>query len=152
MPELRSEFLLRFRLELADSFPLGETPAGQRKIDIFSGGHFEGPKLKGEILPGGSDTLLQGSDGAFRPDVRMTFRTDDEAIIQVSYRGVRHGSAEVTARIAAGEYVPPTDYYLRTALSFETAAEKYHWLNRIVAVGVGERVPGAAEYDVFEIL
>ena len=56
------------------------------------------------------------------------------------------------ARIAAGEAVDPSAYYLRNTPYFETSAAKYDWLNRIVAVGVGRRMPAHAEYDVFEIL
>ena len=152
MTELKSQFLMTLTIELADSFALGQTPAGRRKIDTFRGGHFSGPRLEGIILPGGSDALLEGADGAFRPDVRLTMRCHDDALIWVHYHGVRHGPPEVLARIAAGETVPASDYYLRNALSFETGAEKYHWLNRIVVVGVGERLPGAARYEVFEIL
>ena len=68
------------------------------------------------------------------------------------YRGVRHSSAEVAARIAAGESVSASKYYLRTAPFFETAAPNYAWLNNIVAIGVGERTPSGATYKVFEIL
>jgi hypothetical protein len=48
--------------------------------------------------------------------------------------------------------VPSTDYYLRTTPLFETGAPRYDWLNRIVAVGVGERLPQGARYEVFEVL
>ena len=64
---------------------------------------------------------------------------------------MRQSSPEVAARIARGEAVSPTDYYLRTSPFFETAAPKYDWLNRLVAVGVGERLPNGATYEVFEI-
>jgi hypothetical protein len=70
----------------------------------------------------------------------------------MTYRGVRHSSPEVAARIAAGETVQPGDYYLRTAPFFETGATAYDWLNRIVSVGVGERQQDGALYRVFEIL
>ena len=45
-----------------------------------------------------------------------------------------------------------SEYYLRTAPFFETGAERYGWLNTIVAVGVGQRIPNGATYDVFEVL
>jgi hypothetical protein len=70
----------------------------------------------------------------------------------MTYRGVRHATPEVSARIAAGETVPPSEYYLRTAPFFETGAPAYAWLNTIVAIGVGERLPNGARYEVFEIL
>jgi hypothetical protein len=55
-------------------------------------------------------------------------------------------------RIAGGEEVDPSEYYLRNTPCFETASATYDWLNRIVAVGVGRRLPDRAAYDVFEIL
>jgi hypothetical protein len=98
------------------------------------------------------DCLLGGTDGALRPDVRLLLQLDDESPLLIIYRGVRHGPAEIMQQIARGEQVPHDSYYLRTSLSFETASDRYGWLNRIVAVGVGRREPGAAVYEVFEIL
>jgi len=68
------------------------------------------------------------------------------------YFGVRHGPKEVLDRIARGEKVGPSEYYMRVTASFETAAEKYGWLNRIVSVAMGHRIAGGAIYRVFEIL
>jgi hypothetical protein len=70
----------------------------------------------------------------------------------MTYRGIRHSSAEVARRIARGESVPRENYYLRTAPFFETAAPAYAWLNHIVTVGIGERLASGAAYDVFEML
>ena len=55
-------------------------------------------------------------------------------------------------RIARSEVVKATDYYLRIAPFFETASEKYGWLNGIIAVGVGHRLPEGPIYQVFEIV
>ena len=82
----------------------------------------------------------------------MVLRTDDGALVLMTYRGVRHATAEVNSRIARGEQVAASEYYLRTAPFFETSAPKYSWLNKIVAVGIGERRPGGVVYEVFEIL
>ncbi|MGH8678175.1 MAG: DUF3237 domain-containing protein, partial [Burkholderiales bacterium] len=131
----------------------GATPVGQRRIAPVSGGRFEGPRLRGAVLPqAGGDWILIRSDGSFQLDVRLTLQTDDAALIYMSYRGVRHASTEVSARLARGEQVSPGSYYFRTAPFFETGAEKYAWLNNIVAVGVGERMPASVRYDVFQIL
>jgi len=82
----------------------------------------------------------------------MILRTDDGALVVMTYRGVRHASPEVNERIARGETVAPSDYYLRTAPFFETSSAAYAWLNKIVAVGVGERRPTDVVYEVFEVL
>ena len=99
---LKSEFLGTLRIELAETHFLGDTPAGWRRIDVFGGGTFVGPRVNGRVLSGGVDSLLRRSDGAMQPDVRLTVQTDDDAVIHIAYRGIRHGPADVMARIAQG--------------------------------------------------
>ncbi len=152
MPELRSEFLFTITISVERLHDVGTTPFGTRHIDLLGPGRFEGPRLKGEVLTGGIDRKLLRGDGAMVPNVRLVLRTDDGALIYMHYTGVRHGPADVMRRIAAGEAVDPKEYYLRNTPYFETAAPRYDWLNRIVAVGVGRRMPDCAAYDVFEIL
>ena len=67
-------------------------------------------------------------------------------------RHFRDASPEVGARLAAGETVDPSEYDFRTTPVFETASEKYAWLNRLVAVGVGDRRASGPLYRVFRIL
>lgn len=152
MPELKSEFLFTIRVGVDKLLDVGATPVGTRHIDILGGGTFEGPRLRGIVHPGGTDQKLFRPDGAMNPNVRMVMETDDGELIYTYYTGVRYGTPEVMQRIADGEVVDPSEYYLRNAPMFETASEKYDWLNRIVAVGVGRRMPDHAVYDVFEIL
>ncbi len=152
MPELRSEFLFTIRVTVSGLIDVGETPLGTRHVDLLGPGTFEGPRLRGEVLPGGTDQKLFRRDGAMHPNVRLVLRTDDQALIYMHYTGVRYGAPEVMARIAAGETVDPSEYYLRNVPFFETASPRYDWLNRIVAAGVGRRMPDHAAYDVFEIL
>jgi hypothetical protein len=153
MTELTSRPLFTLSIALHPIHELGMTPAGERRIVPVSGGRFEGGRLSGEVLPhGGSDLLLTRADGSFQQDVRLTLLTQDGALILMTYRGVRHAAPEVSDRIARGEAVGRSEYYLRIAPFFETASPTYAWLNRIVAVGIGERRPGGAAYDVFEIL
>ena len=153
MTELKSRPLFTITMKLAPVLELGDTPAGNRRVFTVTSGEFAGDRLRGEVLrEAGSDLLLARADGAYQQDVRLILRTDDGALILMTYRGVRHASPEVVARIARGERVGPTDYYLRTAPFFETSAPKYGWLNKIVSVGAGERQPDGVTYEVFEIL
>jgi hypothetical protein len=108
--------------------------------------------MKGAIMPGGGDWLLLRADGSLQLDVRLTLQTDDDALIYMTYRGFRHGPAEVMKRLNKGEEVDPSEYYFRVAPFFETGAEKYDWLNRIVTVGTGHRLASGPVYKVFEIL
>ena len=152
MPELNSTYLGELRIEVTGTYMLGASPQGTRRLDQLDKGHFKGPKVQADIVAGGMDLLLGGADGAVRPDVRLVLRLDDGEILLIVYRGVRHAPIEIMERIARGEPVYADQYYLRTGLVFETASQRYNWLNRIVAVGVGRREPGAAVYDVHEIL
>src|SRR5262245_1376086 len=98
MKELKSRHLLDISIELHPILLLGKTPAGERRIIPVSGGSFTGERLKGEILPhAGSDLLLTRSDGSYQQDVRLSLRTDDDALILMTYRGIRHSSPAVAA-------------------------------------------------------
>jgi hypothetical protein len=140
-------------MKLPPTLELGDTPAGKRRVFTVSGGEFVGDRLRGHVLPeASSDLLLVRADGSSQQDVRVILRTDDGALILMTYRGVRHASPEVNARISRGERVAASDYYLRTTPFFETSSPKYAWLNKIVSVAVGERLPDGVKYEVFEIL
>ena len=153
MKELKSRPLFDISIALHPIHEIGKTPAGERRVIPVSGGEFSGERLHGEVLPhAGSDLLLLRADGSFQQDVRLSLRTNDGALILMTYRGVRHGSPEVNQRIVRGEQVAPSEYYLRIAPFFETSASKYAWLNTIVSVGIGERLPNGARYEVYEIL
>ena len=152
MQELKSSYIGELKIGVAGSYMLGKSPLGTRRLDRLDFGHFKGPRINGEIMPGGVDLLLAGNDEALRPDVRLIVKLDDDQPLLIQYRGVRHASAEVMAQIARGEAVAPDSHYLRTSMVFETGSARYDWLNRIVGVGVGRREPGFAIYDVYEIL
>lgn len=153
MPELRSRHLFTITMQLPPTLELGDTPAGNRRVFTVSGGDFAGDRLRGEVLaPASSDLVVLRADDSYQLDVRLILRTDDDALILMTYRGVRHASPEVSARISRGERMAASDYYLRTAPFFETSSLKYAWLNKVVSVGVGERQPEAVKYEVFEIL
>lgn len=151
MQELRSQLLFVLELKLGEVTLFGDTPQGTRRMVEVVGGSFEGPRLRGKVVRGG-DWSLVGSDRALRLDSRSTLRTDDGAFLYLSYRGVRHGPPEVMQALLDGAKVPSSAYYFRTAPVFETGAEKYAWLNRIIAVGVGERGPTGPCYTIHEIL
>jgi hypothetical protein len=139
-------------LQVDQPLNVGVTPVGERRIVGVLGGSFHGELLKGVVLPGGSDWITVRPDGVIQQDVRICLQTDDGALILMTYRGLRHGPASVIERLNRGEPVNSSEYYFRTAPTFETASEKYDWLNRIVAVAVGDRRPDGVEYRVFRVL
>jgi len=153
MPELKSRHLFTVTMKLPPTLELGDTPAGNRRVFTVSGGEFHGDRLKGEVLPeASSDLLLVRQDGSCQQDVRLILRTHDSALILMTYRGRRYASPEVSARIARGEQVSTSDYYLRTAPFFETSFTPYAWLNNIVSIGIGARLADGVRYELFEIL
>src|SRR5215469_3879162 len=153
MPKLESRHLFTITMKLPPTIDLGDTPVGNRRIFTVSSGQFKGERLRGDVLPeASSDLLLRRGDGSYQQDVRLVLRTEDQELILMTYRGVRHASVQVDARRARGEQLSPSEYYLRTAPFFETASAKYAWLNKIVSVGVGERGTDDVKYEVFEIL
>ena len=140
MSDLKTELLFTMTVDLEEAQDLGTTPHGNRRIYYVTGGEFEGPKLKGEVLPGGGDWLLLRADGVGELDVRATLRTDDGELIYATYRGILRGSPD------------SIDFYFRTAPMYETASEEYGWINQIVAVGVGNLTPTGVSYSVYEVL
>ncbi len=131
---------------------LGQTPLGHRRIVRVTGGTFEGPRLRGTVLPGGGDWLVERADGVRQLDVRITLRTDDGALIYAHYPGLFHAAPGVMDGLLRGETVDPSEYYFRTAPMFETAAEKYAWLNRVLAIGIGRRTSRQVCYTVYAVL
>ncbi len=129
---LESRFLMELSLDVADQLNAGHT-----SIAPITGGTFGGPRLKGTVRDGGADWITQVS-GHSSLDVRITLDTDDDEIIYMTYTGVVH-------RADSG-------LYWRVRPIFQTASEKYDWLNHIVCVGKSKQIPGKVAYDVFEIL
>lgn len=149
---MRLQALFKADIELASAQELGAGPLGRRRIIAITGGRFSGERLSGRVLPGGADWQVIRSDGVAELDARYTLETADGALVYVRNRGYRHGPTEVLKRLAAGENIDPSQYYMRTTPLFETGDERYAWLNRIVCVARGARRPAAVELEVFEIL
>ncbi|HEX5328191.1 MAG TPA: DUF3237 domain-containing protein [Acetobacteraceae bacterium] len=152
MAEIRTAHLFTLRLQVAGIQAIGATAGGNRRIGLVAGGSFQGERLRGTVLPGGADWLIDRPDGVTTLDVRLVLHTDDGAAIGMTYRGLRHGPTAVMERLGRGEPVDSASYYFRTAIAFETAAAKYAWLNRVIAIGTGDRPPEGPVYDVFEVL
>jgi hypothetical protein len=79
----RVEFVFEERVTLSPAVVLGETPFGRRQYIPITGGTIAGPKLKGEVIPGGWDFQLglQGGCGTLSADYFL--RADDGTIIHI---------------------------------------------------------------------
>ena len=150
LPEPRLTLAYRLEAVLGEPLELGEVSQGHRRIVPQIGGTFDGPDLKGKLVPGVSaDWQIVLPDGTALGDIRYTLQTDDGALLYVQSRGVRHGSAEVLARLARGEDVEASEYTFRTSTQIETACRELDWLNKGVFIGVGGRHAGHVVYETY---
>jgi hypothetical protein len=154
MSDLKTEFLctVTANTDWRSVIDVGATPHGTRQIIYIKGGTFEGPKLNGTVLPGGGDWFVRRADQMVELDVRCVLRTDDNHLIYCSLRGINEMSSEVAIKAITGQYIDSSKYYFRVTAVIETGSEKYTWLNRIIAVGVGKLIPTGVEYEIYTVL
>lgn len=151
-PSLQTQPLFSMRLSVDGLLSIGNADDIERRIGNIPGGSFEGERLRGAVRSGGTDWQIVRGGGAVELDGRIVLQTDDGALIAMTYVGLRHGPSEVMARLGRGEIVDPADYYFRIVPRFTTSEPSYAWLNRIVAVGIGHRLPEGPTYFVHQIL
>ena len=132
--------------------PLGiASPAGMRMIFIAQGGVVEGERLRGELLPGGGEWLLVGTDRVGRVDVRAVIKTHDDALIHFTNRGIIDLGDDNLARFAQGESIAWDEAYIRSVPLMETGDERYGWLNSTVTVAINELGKDYVRYRVFSV-
>ena len=127
--------LMLLRLDTSAIEEIGATPRGRLSVFPITGGSFEGERLRGKVL-GGGDWVTARADGVLELDARVTLETDDGALIHMTFTGIRDDA----------------NGYFRTLPRFETAASKYAFLNRLLAVGVGEISADGPVHVIEELL
>jgi hypothetical protein len=128
--------LMLLRLVTAATEEVGATPSGRLSIYPVIGGSFEGDRLRGTVLSAGGDWVTAKVDGTLEVDLRVTLQSDDGALIHMTFTGVRDDA----------------NHYFRTLPRFETAAPKYAFLNRLLAIGIAEIRPDGPVHIIEEIL
>lgn len=149
---LQLELVCDLTVELAPPHEVGTGGPGARRIIPIVGGSARGARLSGVILPVGADWQTVNADGVAQLDARYAIQTDDGAVIEVLSQGIRHASAEVAARMASGEAVPPSEYYMRTAIRLNTGHAAYDWVNRAIFVASGGKVGATVSLAVYQVL
>jgi hypothetical protein len=150
LPDPRLRKVYRLEATLGEPLDLGDVVQSHRRIVPLSGGTFAGPEITGKLLPGASaDWQLVLADGTALGDIRYTLQTDEGELLYVQSRSVRHGSAEVLARLGRGENVDASEYTFRTSTQIETSAPNLDWLNKGVFISVGGRRPGGVIYETY---
>lgn len=119
----RTEFVYEAVVEIAPLVPLGDSPLGERRIVPITGGRFQGPRIRGTVLPGGADRQLVRKDGVRQLDALYEMQAEDGAILTVRNQVL----------IDPGRDGTPDHRFSNIAV---TAPEGPHaWLNRLVLVG-----------------
>jgi hypothetical protein len=146
------EFAFEVRAEVADPVVIGELPNGTRRVVHILGGTFEGPELRGKVLPGGADWQIIREDGFTNADARYTLETTDGELIYVSNVGIRHADEETMQLLNSGQPVDPDRVYFRTVPTFETGSERLDWLMRSLFISSGERHPNGVVIRYWRVL
>ena len=151
---MKLEPLMNYHANLTNAHEIGKGPFGNRLIVEVDGGAFEGPKLKGEFLkPSAADWLNLSDDGYGHPDVRITAKTHDGALIYIEYFGKLELNDHVQKALAGeGNGTNYGDQYFFTSPRMQTGDPRYQWVNNIVCVAQGRLLPGRVEYQVFQVV
>ena len=145
------DFVAKVRVDLDAPIEVGDVPIGRRRIIPIIGGSIDGPELQAEILTGGADWQIVGTEGTAVIDTRYTARTPDGALIYLATQGFRHGTTAVLERLSAGEPVGRDEYYFRLTVRLETGSPELAWINRTVFVASAGREAMTVRYDLFAL-
>ena len=150
LPDPRLTKVYRLEAALGQPLDFGEIASGHRRIVPLTGGTFSGPRLTGALLAGANaDWQIVLPDGTALGEIRYTLRTDGGELIYVRSWGVRHGPAEVLARLGRGEDVDASEYTFRASTRIETAAPELDWLNKGIFISVAGRQPAGVVYETY---
>jgi Protein of unknown function (DUF3237) len=152
MLPLASSYLCSLDVEVGPVISLGDGPYGERRVVAILGGRVAGPGMTGVIVPGGADWQIARADGVLDIDAHYALLLDDDARVEVSSVGLRHGPAEAIDRLMRGDDVDPAAYFFRTFVRFQTGAARFAHLNRTMAVAVGARRAGRVELTLHRVL
>ncbi len=147
----RLTLAMTLRVQVGPPTELGEVPRGRRRIIPILGGTFDGPDIRGKVMPGGADWQIVRADGLAELDTRYMLQTEAGKLIYIQNAGIRHASPEITKKLLAGEPVDPSLVYFKTVPTFETSAPELQWLTRSIFIGTGERHPAEVVIRVWRV-
>ncbi|MAN62938.1 MAG: hypothetical protein CMI60_13445 [Parvibaculum sp.] len=151
------EFLFEARVKLhLPAMDVGSMSDGNRVIFLVKGGTFEGPHLRGRVVPdSGADWIRIRPDGSGLLDVRFCLETHDNALLYLQWQG-RFWSEPEDAEYAfdvekADDPGGAWRYYFRAAPLFETSDTRYAWLNNIITVTKSRTGDGGPIHRCFAV-
>lgn len=150
MNEPRLDFAFEIRVDIDPSVRIGRSADEELSFTPISGGTVAGPLLNGVVLPGGGDWAVERA-GTAQLEARYLLRAEDGAAIDILNRGYYRASADVVARVEAGENVPEEEYYFRTAPVFQTDAAPHRWLAEHQFLGLARDEDGQVCVRVYVV-
>nr|PZN81224.1 MAG: DUF3237 domain-containing protein [Pseudomonadota bacterium] len=130
------EHVYTAEVEIGPAERVGETLDGVQRIIPITGGTFEGPAIRGTVIPGGADWNLARNDGSTVVEAYYFMRTSDGVVIKVFNRGV----LPPRDTQQGGAQSPPRPAF--TTPVFEAPRGKYEWLNSGAYLGTITPRPG----------
>jgi len=122
--DFKTEFMWDAKVKITGMINVGESKRGVRRVIPITGGTFSGPKIKGEVLPGGEDWQLVRPDGDTELYARYLLKTDDGHVIQVINNALIHTDAKTKA------------FYCKSVLDLEAPQDSpYDYLNHAIFIG-----------------
>jgi hypothetical protein len=121
--------------------------------NVRPGGWVKGPRINGIIIAPSGDWSRVLASGVSRLDVRATIKTDDGALIHLTYNGIYRDTKETEDRANRGEILTSQDVYFITAPTMQTSAKKYEWLNGVQCIGkmVSYKNDSYVKYDIYVV-
>lgn len=150
MIEPRLDYAFEVRVDIDPYVRIGRSADEELTFTPITGGTVAGPLLRGTVLPGGGDWAVERS-GTAQLEARYLLRAEDGAVIDILNRGYYRASAEVMARVEAGENVPEDEYYFRTAPVFQTDAAAHRWLAEHQFIGLARDEDGQVCIRVYVV-
>jgi hypothetical protein len=127
--DFKTEHVWDAKVKIANMIVLGESKRGTRRVIPILGGTFKGPKISGEVLPGGEDWQTVRPDGDTELYARYLMKTDDGYIIQVINQVLIHTPSKQ-------ENAQP---YIRSVVDLEAPSDSpYAYLNHAIFLGTLE--------------
>ncbi|MBV1687174.1 DUF3237 family protein [Novosphingobium sp. G106] len=142
--------MMTFTVEVGDPVIVGEVGGQVRRYVPLLGGKVDGD-YSGIIIPGGMDWQTVMPNGCVEISARYALELE-QGRVEVRSKGLRAGAPGVLARIAAGEIVPGSQYYFRTAMRFSSGSLELAALNQILAIAIGERFPNYVTLGIYPVL
>ncbi len=149
---IQTELLFKAVITVEASIDFGFNALGDRRLAPIVSGWFEGPRIKGEILPGSIGWQRIRSDNVTEIEAHYTLKTHDGVLIRAVDRGYRYSSPDGMERLAGGEEIPSAAYNIRATPVFDAPSGPYDWLNRSLFVCTGQRCLNSVVIHIFEIL